>query len=99
MHIHLVAAAETGIYRVVGPDGESKIAVNTPPLSAQRLKPTASESAAPESEPPLAVGLTLWRWGVILAMVPLWLEWRLYYQSAKKKPEAQTSIAVPRMTA
>jgi len=85
--IHLIAA-ETGIYRVVGANGESKIAVNAPVLSAQRLTPTALELAAAEPEPPLTVRLTLWRWLVILAMVPLLLEWRLYYSSKGKKPLA-----------
>jgi hypothetical protein len=87
-NVHLLAT-ETGVYRLLGPGGETRIAVNTPLLPAQRLKPTALEAAAPESEPPLEVRLTLWRWLLVLAVVALFLEWWLYYTGTRKRQLAE----------
>jgi hypothetical protein len=93
--VHLLAL-ETGMYRLLGPDRETSIAVSTPPLlPSRRLTPNAAESAAVELETVPAGGPTLWRWFVALAMVVLWLEWLLFYSSRVNRQVAlgrQTTV-------
>jgi len=82
--VHLLAT-EPGLYRVIRSNGDSTVAVHTPLLPAQRLKPTSREAAPLESEPTPDSGLDLWRWLVALAIFALWLEWWLYYSSTRKR--------------
>ena len=86
--VHLLAL-ETGMYRIIGPNGETAIAVNTPLLPANRLTVNAMEAAGVDSEPLQAERLDLWRWLVILAIVALWLEWWLYYSSRERQRAAE----------
>jgi len=72
-------AAEAGLYRLIGPASEREIAVNIPALPAQRWEPISSEEETVESESPVNSGRDLWRWLVALAVVPLWLEWWIFY--------------------
>jgi Ca-activated chloride channel family protein len=88
---HLIAL-ETGIYRVVAPNGETKLAVNVPLLPAQRMKATPDEAAGVEREPLQPEGWNLWRWLVLLAVVALWLEWWLYYSSRERQRTAEIQI-------
>jgi hypothetical protein len=76
---------ETGIYRVLAPGGETNLAVNAPLLPAQRMKATFDEAAGVEREPLRPESWDLWRWLVLLAIVVLWLEWRLYYSSRERQ--------------
>ncbi len=82
-------ARETGLYRVITPDGETIVAVNIPQLPTHRLEATPSEAAAPEPEPVPQPALDLWRWLLALALIPLWLEWWLYYSGARKRRVAE----------
>jgi Ca-activated chloride channel family protein len=82
--VHLLAQ-ETGMYRIVGPGGETSIAVNPPPLPAQRVQPNAMESAEVEGEPRPPATWDMWRWLVLLAIAALWLEWGLYYSAREKQ--------------
>ena len=77
-HVHLLAL-ETGVYRVIGPDGERLIPVNTPPLPAESWKPTAQELAAVEPEALQDDTWDLWRWLVAVSLVAVWAEWWLFY--------------------
>jgi Ca-activated chloride channel homolog len=86
--VHLLAT-ETGIYRVVGPNGETSVAVNTPLLPAQRMTLTSSESAEVYREPSQHAGWDIWRWLVILGIVALWLEWWLYYFTRERQRAAE----------
>jgi hypothetical protein len=99
--VHLLAT-ETGMYRVIAPSGapggapgvETSVAVNTPLLPAQRMVPTATETARVESEPFQQAGWDLWRWLVLLGIVALWLEWWLYY-SGRENRRAMEMRAAP----
>ena len=82
--LHLLAT-ETGIYRVITPNGETSVAVNNPLLPAQRMQATPQESAAIEGEAFQRAGWNLWRWLLVLGMVALWLEWWLYYSSRERQ--------------
>jgi hypothetical protein len=82
-------ARETGFYRVITPGGEATVAVNIPQLPTHRLDVTPGETAVPEPEPLPQPALDLWRWLVALALIPLWLEWRLYYSGARKRQIAE----------
>jgi Ca-activated chloride channel homolog len=86
--IHLLAL-ETGIYRVVGPSGETSLAVNPPALPSQPLQPTAAETADVEGEPLPPAVWNMWRWLVLAAMVALWLEWWLYCAAREKQRVAE----------
>jgi len=81
---HLLAS-EVGIYRVVVPNGETNLAINAPLLPDQQMKPTSDEAAGVEREPLRPESWDLWRWLVLLAMVALWIEWRLYYSSRERQ--------------
>ena len=85
---HLLAT-ETGIYRVAAPGGETNIAVNTPLLPSRQLKIAPTESASVQREPLRPDSWDLWRWLVLLAIVALWLEWRLYYSSRERQRVAE----------
>jgi len=87
--VHLLAL-QTGIYRITGPGGETSIAVNTPLLPSQRMTATPPELAAVDSEPFQPEQSDLWRWLVMLAIIALWLEWRLYYSSRERQRTAET---------
>jgi len=86
--VHLLAT-ETGMYRVVPPNGsssgETSVAVNTPLLPAQRMTLTSPETARIESEPLQQPGSDLWRGLVLLGIVALWLEWWLYYSGRENR--------------
>jgi hypothetical protein len=89
-NFHLLAT-ETGMYRISGPGGESRIAVNPPALPAQRVQLTAAETAEVEGEPLPPATWDMWRWLVILAIVALWLEWWLYYSAREKQRAAEAN--------
>jgi Aerotolerance regulator N-terminal/von Willebrand factor type A domain len=80
---------ETGIYRVITPSGETNLAVNAPLLPAERMNATSDEVAGVKREPLRPESWDLWRWLVLLAMVVLWLEWRLYYSSRERQRVAE----------
>jgi hypothetical protein len=80
---------ETGIYRIVGPSGETNVAVNPPALPSQPLQPTAAETANVEGEPLPPATWSMWRWLVLAAIVALWLEWWLYYAAREKQRMAE----------
>ena len=86
--VHLLAT-ETGMYRLIAPNGETSIGVNVPLLPAQRLKASPAELASVESEPLRQAGWNLWRWLVVLSIIALWLEWWLYYSSREKRRAAE----------
>jgi hypothetical protein len=90
--IHLLAL-ETGMYRIVGPGGETSIAVNPPALPAQRMQLTASEGAGVEREPLPPAAWDMWRWLVLLAITALWLEWWLYYAARERQRAAEVKEA------
>jgi hypothetical protein len=90
--IHLLAL-ETGMYRIVGPGGETSIAVNPPALPAQRMQLTASEAAGVEREPLPPAAWDMWRWLVLLAITALWLEWWLYYAARERQRAAEVKEA------
>jgi Ca-activated chloride channel homolog len=90
--IHLLAL-ETGLYRIAEPGGGTEIAVNAPALPAQRVLASAAESADVEREPLPPPSWDLWRWLVLLAMVALWLEWRLYYAARERQRAAEVREA------
>jgi len=87
-------ALETGMYRIVAPGGETSIAVNPPALPAQRVQLTAAEAAEVEREARPPAPWDMWRWLVLLAVVALWLEWRLYY-SARERQRAAEVLEAP----
>jgi hypothetical protein len=82
--VHLLAN-EAGVYRLLTPSGEANVAVNPPLLPTGQLTVTPLEAAAPDAEPPPQSGFDFWRWLLFLALIPLWLEWWLYYSSRRKK--------------
>jgi Ca-activated chloride channel family protein len=87
-NVHLLAS-ETGIYRIIGPGGESTAAVNPPALPAQRVQLTPTEAAEVEGEPLPPATWDMWRWLVLLAILALWLEWVLYYMAREKQRAAE----------
>jgi hypothetical protein len=87
-NLHLLAV-ETGTYRIVGPNGESSIAINPPALPAQRVQLTAAETAEVEREPLPPATWDMWRWLVIAAMIALCLEWVLYYMARERQRVAE----------
>jgi hypothetical protein len=86
--VHLLAL-QTGIYRVIGPSGETSIAVNTPLLPARRMTVAPAEAAAVDSEPFQPEQADLWRWLVLLAIAALWVEWWLYYATRERQRTAE----------
>jgi len=68
-------AFQAGLYRIAGPEGEFKLALNLPPLPAQRWPVTPDESSELQAAPPLSPARGLWPLFVLLALVPLWAEW------------------------
>jgi hypothetical protein len=88
-------ATETGTYRIMGSNGETDIAVNTPLLPAQRLKPSAAEAGLIESEQLREAARELWRWLLVPAMILLWLEWGLFYSTRRKRQLAEGLAAGP----
>lgn len=92
--VHFLAQ-ETGIYRVVASNGgETSVAVNPPALPANRVQLTPTEVEDVESEPLPPAAWSMWRWLVVLAIVALWLEWRLYY-SARERQRAAEADQLP----
>ncbi len=90
--VHLLAS-ETGMYRVVAPGGETSIAVNPPPLPAERAQLTAAEAAQVEREPLPPASWDMWRWLVLLAIVALCMEWWLYYAARERQRAAEVQEA------
>jgi hypothetical protein len=90
--VHLLAS-ESGMYRIVGPGGETSLAVNPPALPAQRVQLTAAETAEVEREPLPPATWDMWRWLVVLAIVALWLEWWLYYAARERQRAAEVQEA------
>ena len=81
------------MYRIVAPGGETSVAVNPPPLPAQRVQLTAAEAAEVEREPLPPATWDMWRWLVLLAIVALWLEWWLYYSARERQRAAEVQEA------
>ena len=78
-----VLAFETGLYQATDAGREGlprQVAVNPPALPFERWSPTGAERAAVPPAPWIQSGRMLWRWLVLLAILPLWLEWFLYYR-------------------
>jgi len=90
--VHFLAL-ETGMYRIVAPGGEANIAVNPPALPAQRVEPTAAETAEIEREVRPPAAWYMWRWLVLLAIVALWMEWWLYYSARERQRAAEVPEA------
>jgi hypothetical protein len=87
-------ASEAGIYRLIEPNREKDIAVNVPSLPQQQWSPTLPEEAPIEPEPIRDAGRELWRWLVALAIIPLWLEWWLFYSGrGVRKVEVKTRVS------
>jgi hypothetical protein len=74
-----VFAAESGLYRVTSAGQDLGVPVNVPELPTVRWTPTTAEDAPLEAQPIPIEQQDLWRWLLALALVALWLEWRLYY--------------------
>jgi hypothetical protein len=81
------------MYRIVGPGGETSMAINPPALPAQRVQLTAAETAEVEREPLPPASWDMWRWLVLLAVVALWLEWWLYYTARERQRAAEVQEA------
>jgi Ca-activated chloride channel family protein len=90
--VHLLAL-ETGTYRIVGPGGETSIAVNPPALPSQSVQLTAAETAEVEREPLPPAAWDAWRWLVLMAVLALWAEWWLYYLARERQREAEVREA------
>jgi Ca-activated chloride channel family protein len=75
-------ASEPGLYRLIEPAGEREMAVNIPALPHQQWVPIPAEEDPVERESIAGSSRDLWRWFVALAMVPLWLEWWLFYTNS-----------------
>jgi hypothetical protein len=78
-------AATTGLYHLVRGNGDRIVAVNAPPLPMQRWEPSADEL----DFGPVAVRQPLsdswWKWLVLLAVLALWVEWRLFYSRDRRE--------------
>jgi hypothetical protein len=68
-------AFQAGLYRIASPEGGFKLALNLPPLPAQRWLVTPDESSELQAAPPISPARRLWPLFVLLALVPLWAEW------------------------
>ena len=96
-------ASEAGLYRLIEPAREREIAVNIPALPQQRWVLISSEEAPLETEPILNSGRDLWPWLAALAIVPLWLEWWLFYSGhgirrLLVEPDSLTNARPPNIT-
>lgn len=80
--LHLLAL-QAGLYRVAGSEGERRVAFNVPPLPSRRWRAGAAESTRLETSGFASAGRDLWRWLALLAILPLWAEWRLFYRSSR----------------
>lgn len=69
-----------GVYRLSFPPAgtERHIAANVPALPAVRWRIASAESASFAPRPLSIAGSDLWRWLLLLALVPLWAELWLY---------------------
>jgi len=87
--LHLLAL-QAGVYRVAGTGGERRIAFNIPPLPAQHWKAGAAEKARLEATALEDTGRDLWRWLVLVSLVPLWVEWRLFHRSPHTRTDKRS---------
>ncbi len=76
--LHLLAF-QAGLYRVTAPEGERKLAAHIPPLPSRRWRAGTAESSVLEARAFADQGRELWRWLLLLAILPLWAEWWLCY--------------------
>ncbi|MCX6618080.1 MAG: VWA domain-containing protein [Acidobacteria bacterium] len=88
-------AFQAGLYRIAGPEGEFKLAVNLPPLPAQRWLATSDESSELQAAPPISPARRLWPLFVLLALVPLWAEWHFAEKLRVKSYELATPPSSP----
>jgi hypothetical protein len=93
-------ASQAGIYHFIEPGRTSEIAVNIPALPQERWNPTSSEETSIEREPIRDAGRNLWRWLIALALIPVWLEWWLFYsgrgiRKVEIKPETLANAPPP----
>lgn len=90
---HLLAF-QSGLYRVRSAAGEQRVAANVPPLPARRWDPGPAAARRLEAGALSVSGKQLWPWLLLLALVPLWAEWRLFYPSRSSRTNAART-AVP----
>ena len=76
--------SESGLYRVTDGAQTLEVPVNVPPLPTNRMTLTAAEAAPLGAQPVPIEQQELWRWLVALALIALWLEWRLFYYRREK---------------
>lgn len=81
---------ESGLYRVTDGNQTLEVPVNVPMLPTYRMAPTAAEAAPLGAQPIPIEQQELWRWLVALALIALWLEWRLFYYR-REKPQSHIS--------
>ena len=72
-------APTTGFYRLVHGKQERILVVDAPPLPMQRWQPSADELDSSIVGVSRSQSDNWWKWLVLLAMVALWVEWRLFY--------------------
>jgi hypothetical protein len=72
-------APTTGFYRLVHGKQERILAVDAPPLPTQQWQPRADELESSTAAVSPTQSDNWWKWLVLLAMVALWVEWRLFY--------------------
>ena len=81
--------SESGLYRVTDGNQTLEVPVNVPLLPTDRMTPMGGEAAPLGAQPIPMEQQELWRWLVALALIALWLEWRLfYYRREKAQPIA-----------
>ncbi len=80
-------AGESGVYHVTVGSQTLEVPINVPLLPTVRMVPTAAEAAPLAPQPIPIEQQDLWRWLVALALIALWLEWRLFYFRREKAHE------------
>lgn len=86
-------ADESGIYHITSAGQALDVPVNVPPLSSIRMAPSAAEAAPLAAQPVAIARQELWRLLVVLALIALWLEWRLFYFRRDRSNESGTRTA------
>jgi Aerotolerance regulator N-terminal len=87
-------AAESGLYRVTAAGQSLEVPINVPLLPTIRMAPTPAEAAPLAHQPIPITQQELWRWLVALALIALWLEWRVFY-FRREKPHEATARPAP----
>lgn len=90
-------ADENGIYHITSAGQSLDVPVNVPALPSTRMASTVAEAAALPAQPVAISQQELWRFLVALALIALWLEWRLFYfrrDKANKPDTRSASISI-----